>query len=160
MGYWVLSAALALWVCVDGMRRSGFSGIFWGVGTFLLAPLVLPVYFAVRPLREGETREGGKAWNVLKGFALTWTLLMVASGISGVMALSEQAALTQEATDAEKAGTAIGGVIGLMILAVVWFFPMVGAMLLGFFLRKSSVVERGPTGRQAEAQSPVTIAPA
>jgi len=106
----------------------------------------MPIYIAKRPLKANEVREGGLAWNLLKNFALTWTVLMVAVGISALGA----AAGTNPASDAEAAGAAIGVGLVFIILAVVWFFPMVGAIILGFFLKNSAIVERGPTGPLVE----------
>ena len=32
------------------------------------------------------------------------------------------------------------------MLIAMWFIPMICALMLGFFLKKSSIVEKGPTG--------------
>lgn len=147
MWYFIIFGLLTIWVVIDGIKRKlGAKTALWAIGTFLLGVIILPIYFAERPLKAGEVREGGLAWNVLKNFALTWTLLIVAIGISAMGAASS----TAPTSDAEAAGAAIGTGIVFMILAVVWFFPMVGALVLGFFLKKNTVVERGPTGPLAE----------
>lgn len=86
---------------------------------------------------------------MLKNFALTWTILMVVISISAISA----AAGTDVSSDAEAAGAAIGTGLIIIILPVVWFFPMVGAIVLGFFLKNSAIVERGPTGPLARAAS-------
>ena len=108
--------------------------------------IVLPLYFAKRPLRANEVREGGFAWNILKNFALTWTILMVAISITAISAASQ----TNVNSGAEAAGAALGMGIVIVILAVLWFVPMVGAIVLGFFLKNSAIVERGPTGPLAQ----------
>jgi hypothetical protein len=148
MWYFILFGLLALWVGFDASRRNlgAAKAIIWAIGTFLLGVIVMPIYIAKRPLRANEVREGGLAWNVLKNFALTWTILMVAISISALGA----AAGTNVNSDAEAAGAAIGFSIVVVILAVVWFFPMVGAIVLGFFLKNSAIVERGPTGPLAQ----------
>jgi preprotein translocase subunit SecG len=142
--YFILFGLLALWVGFDASRRNlGIAkALLWAIGTFLLGVIVMPIYIAKRPLKANEVREGGLAWNLLKNFALTWTVLMVAISISALGA----AAGTSVNSDAEAAGAAIGFSIVVVILAVVWFFPMVGAIVLGFFLKNSAIVERGPTG--------------
>ena len=121
--------------------------VLWAIGTFLLGVIVVPIYLAKRPLKANQVREGGLAWNLLKNFALTWTILMVAISISVV-----GAALGTDvgSSNAEAAGAAIGVGLVFVVLAVVWFFPMVGAIVLGFFLKNSAVVERGPTGPLAQ----------
>jgi len=135
-------------VIIDGSSRKleVVKTVLWAIGTFLLGVVVLPIYIAKRPLKANQIREGGFAWNVLKNFALTWTILMVAISISAIGAATG----TPVNSDAEAAGTAIGVGIVIVILAVVWFFPMVGAIVLGFFLKNSAIVERGPTGRLAQ----------
>ena len=141
MWYFIIFGLLAIWVAVDGSRRNlGAQTALWAIGTFLLGVVILPIYFAKRPLKTDEIREGGFAWNVLKNFALTWTLLIVAIGISAIGATSS----TAPVSDAEAAR------IVFMMLAVVWFFPMVGALVLGFFLKKNTVLEQGPTGPLAQ----------
>jgi hypothetical protein len=146
--YVIIFGLLTLWVAFDANRRKlgAAKTILWAIGTFLLGVIVLPIYFARRPLRANEVREGGFAWNVLKNFALTWTILVVVIGISAI----SSAAGTNAGSDAEAAGVAIGTGIVFVILAVVWFFPMVGALVLGYFLKNSAIVERGPTGPLAQ----------
>jgi hypothetical protein len=95
-------------------------------------------------LKTGEVREGGTAWNILKNFALLWTVAMAIVAISGLMAASSNTANLR--SDAERAGAAIGTALGLGVIGALWFFPMVGSVLLGFILKKSSVVEKGPSG--------------
>ena len=71
---------------------------------------------------------------------------MIVIGISAI----GSAAGTNASSDAEAAGVAIGTGIVFVILAVVWFFPMVGSIVLGFFLKNSAIVERGPSGPLAQ----------
>ena len=148
MWYFILFGLLALWVGFDASKRNlgAAKAVLWAIGTFLLGVIVMPIYIAKRPLKANEVREGGLAWNLLKNFALTWTVLMVAISISALGAATG----TNVNSDAEAAGAAIGFSIVVVILAVVWFFPMVGAIVLGFFLKNSAIVERGPTGPLAQ----------
>jgi hypothetical protein len=146
--YFILFGLLALWVGFDASRRNlgAAKAMLWAIGTFLLGVIVTPIYIAKRPLKANEVREGGLAWNLLKNFALTWTILIVAISISAISA----AAGTNVNSDAEAAGAAIGTGLVFIVLAMVWFFPMVGALVLGFFLKNSAIVERGPTGPLAQ----------
>lgn len=133
----------SIWVFRDARLR-GNSAVKWSLATIPFGPTVLPFYLSSRHLREGEAREGGRAWNVLKLFALFWTVTIAMCAFIGIGGVSETAA--QASSDAERAGVAIGATIGLGLLFVFWFFPFVGSLLLGLLLKKSSVVERGPTG--------------
>jgi len=146
--YFIIFGLLTVWAAIDAYSRKlgAAKTALWAIGTFLLGVIVLPIYFAKRPLKANQVREGGFAWNVLKNFALTWTILMVAISISAISA----AAGTNVKSGAEAAGAAVGMVIVIVTLAAVWFFPMVGAIVLGFFLKNSAIVERGPTGPLAQ----------
>lgn len=151
MWYVIVFGLITLWVAFDASRRKlgVVKTILWAIGTFLLGVIVVPIYVAKRPLKSNQVREGGFAWNVLKNFALTWTILMVVISFSAIGAASG----TNVTSDAEAAGAAIGTGLIIIILAVVWFFPMVGAIVLGFFLKNSALVERGPTGPLAREAS-------
>lgn len=145
--YLLVFGVLALYLIFDGIRRKlGVVTVAWAIGALVLGPVILPIYFTKRPLKTGETREGGLAWNILKNFALFWTVFMVVVAISSIVS----AGSVSTNSDAEAAGAAIGITLVLLIEAVVWFFPMVGAIVLGFFLKKSSIIEQGPTGRLAQ----------
>ncbi|MFC1561661.1 hypothetical protein ACFL4Q_01530 [candidate division KSB1 bacterium] len=143
MWYFVLYAIFAVWVFFDAKKRMN-QVVGWPLATFLLGPLVLPVYIAKRNLKEGEVREGGTGWNVLKNFALFWTITMVVAGVVGIVGISEVA--QQTTSEAEQAGVAIGATLGLGMIFILWFIVVVAALVLGMFLKKSSIVEKGPTG--------------
>lgn len=128
-----------VWVLIDAGKRKTDKSLWWGIGTAVLGPLVLPVYLSKRPLLAGEVREGGPGWNILKNFALFWTVTMV---IIAIYMLFSVGGAKELDSDAAKG---IAATVGLGLIGVLWFFPMATAMILGFFLRKSSVIERGPT---------------
>ena len=147
MVYLFVFVPLAIWMFIDAKRRRYDAGKWWAVATALFCPVTAPVYFASRNLRKGESREGGRAWNVLKNFAIFWTVTMAIGAVGGMVNV---AGSTDELhNEYERAGAAIGTAIGLGLLFFLWFFPMVGALALGMFLKKSSVIETGPTGALA-----------
>jgi hypothetical protein len=151
--WYLIYLLFAAWVLFDSSkRRMGSSRIGWTIGTALLGAIVAPIYFAKRPLKSGETREGGTAWNVLKNFALLWTLAMFFAAIIGMIGIGQVA--SQATSDAEQVGVGIGAALGLGFIATAWFFPMLGALVLGLFLKKSSIIEKGPTGPLAEPIQP------
>jgi hypothetical protein len=127
-----------VWVLIDAGKRRAEKSLWWGIGTAVLGPLVLPVYLSKRSLLAGEVREGGTAWNILKNFALFWTVTMV---ICVVYLLIDVGGAKELDSDAAKG---IAATFGLGLIGMLWFFPMITAVILGFFLKKSSIIERGP----------------
>jgi len=145
MAYLFAAAILlhALWVLLDARRR-GNNPLGWAIGAAFLWPFVVPFYLAKRNLKAGETREGGVAWNVLRILALVWTVAMLAVGVSYAASVGKVASTA--GTDPQKIGVAIGGTLGIAFLLGAWFLPVLAAVVVGLLVRKSSLVETGPTG--------------
>lgn len=143
---YILFAAIAYWVYRDAKTRKN-NAIGWSLGTFIIGPIVLPVYLAKRNLKAGEVREGGTAWNILRYFAIFWTLAVAIAIGGGLLNASNMA---QHATsEVEHVGMVIGTGIGVGLLVFIWFIVLVAALVLGMFLKKTSVIEKGPTGALA-----------
>ena len=139
MSYLVVGGLFALWILADATsRRLGWAAFLWAFGTLFLGPFAFPFYLAERPLREGESREGGTAWNVLCNFAMLWAMMMAVGSFTYLVELTNTT--TKVVTEAERAG------FGMGTLASLWVVPTAGAACLGILLRKDSVVETGPTG--------------
>ena len=85
MVYLFVFVPLAIWMFIDAKRRRYDAGKWWAVATALFCPVTAPVYFASRNLRKGESREGGRAWNVLKNFAIFWTVTMAIGAVGGMV---------------------------------------------------------------------------
>jgi hypothetical protein len=147
MLYLFVFVPLAIWMFMDAKRRRYDAGKWWALATALFGPVTAPIYFASRNLRKGETREGGWSWNLLKNFALFWTVTMATATVAGMVNVAGSA--DELSNDYQRAGAAVGTAIGLGLLFFLWFFPMVGALVVGMFLKKSSVIETGPTGALA-----------
>ncbi len=143
MWYLALYGILALWVLVDATKRKT-RRLAWTAGAFLFGPIVVPIYLAKRPLKPNEVREGGTAWNVLKNFAIFWTVLTATAGGVTIFKAGQMTATLH--SEAERVAAAIGRTLGLGFITAAWFFPFVAAVVVGLLLRKSSVVEVGPTG--------------
>jgi len=135
----LLSIGLAIWVFIDARKRHAAPEWAWALGTAVLAIVICPIYLAKRPLRAGELREGGRAWNVLKYFALLWTAFM---GVVFAVGLIGSAGNTP-ASGPERVGYVIGTTLGAGVIVIVWFVVTVAALVLGLFLKQSSVIEQG-----------------
>ena len=139
--YLILSGAAALFVLRDAARRKAAQA-GWAVASVLAWPIALPLWLATRPLRAGERRSGGRAWNGLRYFALAWTILWGAQ-VLGTLGVGVVVAGTAR-SEADRASGLSMVVLLAVIYGVIWFFPAVGALLLGLALRKPAIVERGP----------------
>lgn len=148
-GYLIVNGLLLAYLVWDGRKREVSKIWGWAIGAIIAGPLVLPFYFAGRPLTEGEVRSGGYGWNVVRYFALLWTFLFFVIGMASCANVGEVAESAQ--SDAEKAGAAIGAGIGFVFLSLMWFFPLLGSLVVGFFLKKNTK-EEGPTGPLANAE--------
>jgi hypothetical protein len=152
--YSFLSVAAALFVLRDTTRCTA-PRVGWMVASALAWPIAVPVWLATRPLRSGEHRSGGRAWKMLRYFALAWTILwgaqtLVTLGVGAVVA----------GTARSQADRASGlGMMRLMasIHGVLWFFPALGALLLGLALRKPAVVEHGLDARTWRPDQPRAV---
>ncbi len=149
MLYFLVYIGIGIWVYLDAKRRLQANQIVWPIATCILGPVVVPFYLAKRNLKQGEVREGGTPWNIVKYFAMFWTLTMFLAGISGMAGASEVA--DSASSDAERAGAAIGTGLGMMFLFALWFIIIVSALVFGLFVKKSSVIENGPTGPLAHS---------
>jgi len=133
MEYFAFNGILLAYLAYDAYNREVSNIWAWGLGTLLVGVVVLPFYFANRPLKDGEVRTGGFGWNVLKNFTLLWTFLFVVLVFS-----SCAAADTVE-------GSMLAGGIGLFFFGIIWFGALVVALVFGLFIKKS-ITEEGPTG--------------
>jgi hypothetical protein len=153
MTYFLLYGVFALWVVFDSLnRRMRMKGILWALASWVFGPIVLPLYLAFRPLKSGEVREGGTAWNILKNFAILWTVATAIMGVVSLVPLILSAIKSGHVAEWEG----LSFIFRIGVFAAMWFFPTAAAALLGFLLRKNSIVETGPTGQLTTQSSTVT----
>jgi len=120
MWYLLWIAATAGWLFIDaGSRRANR----WWVAAAVAGPMGLAAYWARRPLRGGESREGGGAWQFLSMLVVFWTVLLA-------FAAAWNVALP---------------FVGMPTLAVAWACIAVPALVVGVALKRSTI-EHGPTG--------------
>jgi hypothetical protein len=128
--YVAYAAALAAWVARDATARR-VPPWPWLLATLLLGPVGAGLYLSRRPLRLGETRRGGEAWQAGRGIALASAGLALWLVLSGALV-----------------GAASGGVLPAWTMGGARFPVAVGLLGLagGMALRRRDVVEEGPTG--------------
>lgn len=90
-------------------------------------------------------------WNVIKNFALFWTLTIAVGVIAGMVNAGQVA---DRATDpGAQGGRGAGRDVrdGDDLCAMICSVGLVAALILDLFLKKSSIVEHGPTGLLTQA---------
>jgi hypothetical protein len=120
--YPLLVALAAGWVFVDARRRMAPG--YWTAAVALGGPLGMAAYLALRPLHRAESREGGAAWQLLSKFVVVWTALVALAALSN---------LAFPFADP-------------LALAAAWAIVSVPTLVVGIALKRSTDVERGPTG--------------
>ena len=119
--YPLLACLAAGWVFVDARRR--MAPRYWVAVAAVGGPLGLAAYLALRPLHDGESREGGRAWQVLSLFVVCWTALVAFAAVWNLaFPFAEWIAL-----------------------GVAWSSVAVPALVAGLALKRSTA-EHGPTG--------------
>lgn len=114
-------AAASAWTLVDSRARHASPG--WVAAVAIAGPVGLAAYLALRPLREGESREGGRAWKCLSLLVVTWTAMLAFAVLWN---------LWLPFADMATIGAA-------------WACVAVPALVVGLALKRSTT-EHGPTG--------------
>ncbi|MDE0156476.1 MAG: hypothetical protein OXS28_12825 [Gammaproteobacteria bacterium] len=145
VGLVVLHVILSIWVFFDARTRKSRS-LFWSLLTLISGPFIaLPPYFAYRNLKTGEVRIGGTVWHIIRNYTLSWTAFMVM-----VIFASLVISVSLGISEAENLGISGYEIFAASIAA--WLFITLCMMVLGLFVRQSSIVDRGssePVDRSA-----------
>lgn len=135
--FYPLFLLLSILIAADSWRRDAItSSLGWVLGGLLLGVVFVPLYFAKRDhLRKGEDRKSCLWWNTLKYFAILWTVLMVVLCLQRFMP-----AIDPDYLGLEK----IMNALPVMVYAELVVLVVVPTMIIGFFLKKSNELEKGP----------------
>jgi hypothetical protein len=82
--YLLVTGVLTAWLISDAMDRglNWLSIMSWSLFSFFLAPIVVPRWYASRPLKNGEMRKGGNDANFFNAFGL---ITVVFTGVSAAL---------------------------------------------------------------------------
>lgn len=148
----VFNLAIAVWVLADararGARKPGFAAalaLMWG-------PLGLAFWESDRPLALGETRAGGTAAVIARGFLRGWLAMLPAIAVLVFTAVEHDAAVPGS----------LGRRLGLpaataLALSIVWAGPAMLAAGLGR-LARMPFVERATPAATAGPLTPTAAA--
>jgi hypothetical protein len=133
----VFNLAVAAWVLADARaRRAGKPG-FASILALLWGPLGLGFWESDRPLALGETRAGGTATAIARGFLRGWVAMLPAIAVLAYSAIEHRAAVP------DSLGRQIGLVPATAVaLSMAWGAPALLAVALGA-LARTSAIDRG-----------------
>jgi len=138
-----------MWVIVDSFKRKNLTWVnviitfaYAIISFFWMWWICLPFYFAGRPLKPGETREGGYVWNVCKFFTLLWTFLLAFFLLGAMVNLMAGPKLVEMENVYAKAGAALGVGVGLGFYFCLYVGVAIPVMIIGLLLKKN-VTETG-----------------
>jgi hypothetical protein len=122
---------IALWVLHDARARRARKPAFAAALGLLWGPLGLGFWESDRPLRAGEIRQGGTAWQVAVGFLRGWIALLPAIIVLAAPVVANRAAVPGSL--GREAGLVPATVI---VLAAFWGGPALVALMLGALGRR------------------------
>lgn len=126
--YPLWTAMAAIWALHDARRRLTSPWRWVGV-TALGGPVGLACYLVARPLRVGESRAGGRPWQLASRFVVGWTSLLA------------WGALWNLAWPATPFAT----------FPLAWIVGTLPVAIFGLASREPTSIEEGPTGPFLEA---------
>ncbi len=94
--------------------------------SLLLPPLGYALWQAEKPLIKEEKRHGGKDWNVLKWFVISYTVMCVIWAFYEMFIGAKMTSASE--SDAEKVDAVMGMGLGIMMIMITWFLGVVGAL--------------------------------
>jgi hypothetical protein len=134
--YFLECALLAAWVVSDGYERKvkATRALAWAAAALVLAPVVVPRWYANRPLKAGETRKGGGDSNYYTAFGI---VTVVFTGVSAACNF-----------------LAFGPDRGFELIINSGFAVAGTALVLGLAAKQDKILEKGPAlvARRAEME--------
>lgn len=136
--YAVLAVICGLYLFFDARRREA-SAVSWALAGVLATILVLPFWWGVRPLQEGEVRKGGAAYVVLKTYG---HLFLIAGFVTFLVMMFSGVDPGTDKTEAEEVARFLGSSVAGVFGAVLWGGVAGLCYAVGAFV-KGDKVEQG-----------------
>jgi hypothetical protein len=124
--YFLECALLAAWVISDAYERKVkvTKALGWAAASLILAPVVVPRWYANRPLKAGETRKGGGDSNYYTAFGIVTVLFTGVSAACNFLAFGPDRGFELII----NSGFAVAGT----------------ALVLGLAAKQDKILEKGP----------------
>jgi hypothetical protein len=132
--YFLESGLLAAWLVSDAWERKAKAknAFGWAAAALVLAPIVVPRWYANRPLKAGETRKGGSDSNFYTAFGIVTVLFTGVSAACNFLAFGPDRGFELII----NSGFAVAGL----------------GLVLGLAAKQDKVTEKGPVAVRAEME--------
>lgn len=146
-----LAIPITIFVAIDAFKRKN-RWFLWLLGTLISWPLILPLYFSFRNLKEGEERTGGPVWNIIKNYLLIYSTNIFLVILMLLILPQNMGYLSTEIFITEFAGFEISLSFIYYVIFIVWLIPSLLFLMIGSFFKDDYSKESGPTGRLKESR--------
>ncbi|MFO7816021.1 MAG: hypothetical protein R6V14_09905 [Halanaerobiales bacterium] len=144
-----LAIPITIFVAIDAYKRKN-KWVWWSIGVIISWPVVLPLYFSFRNLKNGEERKGGIIWIIIKNYILVYSTNIFII-ILGLLILPQNLGyLSTEVFLTEFAGVDISLSFIYYVIFIVWLIPSVLFLMIGAFFKDDYSKIEGPTGKLKE----------
>ncbi len=144
-----LAIPITIFVGVDAYKRKN-KWLWWSIGVIISWPVVLPLYFSFRNLKEGEVREGGLIWVTIKNYILIYSTNIFILILLLLILPQNLGYLSREIFITEFAGFNISINFIYYIIFVIWLIPSILFLMIGSFFKDDYSKIEGPTGSLKE----------
>ncbi|MCF8008768.1 MAG: hypothetical protein K9K32_03285 [Halanaerobiales bacterium] len=144
-----LAVPITVFVAIDAYNRKN-KWIFWSLGIIISWPVILPLYFSFRNLKENEKRRGGLIWNIIKNYILVYSTNIFVVIIVLLVLPQNLGYLSRKIFITEILGFNIELNFIYYVLFIIWFLPSALFYLIGTFFKDDYLKEEGPTGKLKE----------
>lgn len=144
-----LAIPITIFVAVDAYKRKN-KWLWWSIGIIISWPLVLPLYFSLRNLKNGEVREGGIIWNTIKNYVLVYSTNIFIVILLLLILPQNLGYLSREIFITEFAGFNISISFIYYIIFIIWLIPSILFLMIGSFFKDDFSKKEGPTGQLKE----------
>jgi hypothetical protein len=117
----------SVWIFRDAKKRNG-RYVLSALLMLFCGPFYLPLYLAIRNLKNGEVRNGGRAWYILRNYMILGSIYF------GILIIG------LSTSDFKRSGIIYTNNIGEYF--IIWLIVTLIAVVAWFIIKKSDVKEK------------------